>query len=86
MVEIKIRPEAVKEEDLGVLMTLPKHEVAQTLNAAGSHEEIKWRVFSCVHVLFEGVDGDVLWVGKRGIGARRASVAQGRRVGRQGGR
>lgn len=62
--QIKVGPQAFQEEDLSILMTLPKHEIAQTLNTASAHKEVEGRIFGGVHVSFKCVDGDGLGIGE----------------------
>ena len=40
VLEIKLGPHALQEEDLGVLVALPEHEVTETFDAAGAHKDI----------------------------------------------
>ena len=84
MMQIKVWPQAVQEEDLGILMTLPKHEIAQTLDTASAHKEVEGRVFGSIHVSFKGVNGDGLGVGElRGVGGVVEMMRW--RIGREGG-
>jgi hypothetical protein len=64
VLKIKVRPQTVKEEDVSVLMALPKHEVTQTLHTASSHEDVEWRIAGCVHVLVYRLLCDVFGIGQ----------------------
>lgn len=39
VLEIKVRPQTLNEDDLRVLMALPEHKVAESRDAASPHEE-----------------------------------------------
>jgi len=60
--EVKLRPEALQKEDMGILVTLPEHEIAQSLNATSPDEDIERRTPSCVHMAVESFRCDGLWV------------------------
>jgi hypothetical protein len=40
VLEVEVRPQSINEEDLCILMALPKHEVAKALDSAGSYKDI----------------------------------------------
>lgn len=60
--QVEIRPETLEEKDLGVLVALPEHKIAESLHAASSYEEIQWWALSSVHVVVESLRCDGLGV------------------------
>lgn len=62
--QIELWPHALEEVDLGVLMALPQHEVAQSLNTACPNKHVQRRVSSGIHVVRQCFCRDALriWV------------------------
>jgi hypothetical protein len=52
--EVKVRPEHVEEGDVGVLVALPEHEVAEAVHAGCADEEVEGRVVGGEHVRGQG--------------------------------
>lgn len=65
--QIKLGPEAIEKGNMGILMTLPEEKVAETVDTAGTDEEIDRWTPGREHVGVERVDGDALRVGIRGF-------------------
>lgn len=83
MPEIKLGPETLQEEDLGVLVTLPEHKIAKSLDAARPDEKIKRRTTCSIHMVCDCLGRYRLGVGvysdvrcgptfqQRGVGVQR---------------
>lgn len=88
MPQVKLGPETLQEEDLRVLVTLPKHKVTQPTNTARPDEQVQGWVFGRVHTLVERRGRDILYVREdRHIAVRNYGGGgfQGRRVEDRGG-
>lgn len=65
VLEIKIWPQTLAEENVRVLVALPEHKVAESLNAACPDKEVQRRVIGGIYVSLDGVDCDGVGVGQR---------------------